>query len=88
MGYERIQTYILETEPGTSLRAAGWTCEGSTRSNTWTRAARPERRTDQPTGPKSRWAKTLNAAQPPVTKQLVAPAETFDGLFTETDYAL
>lgn len=24
MGYERIQTYILASEPGTSLRAAGW----------------------------------------------------------------
>lgn len=25
MGFERIITYILTTEPGTSLRAAGWT---------------------------------------------------------------
>src|SRR5438067_820085 len=24
MGYERIITYTLESEPGTSLRAAGW----------------------------------------------------------------
>lgn len=24
MGYERIQSYILETEPGTSLKASGW----------------------------------------------------------------
>ena len=24
LGYERIQTFILATEPGTSLRAAGW----------------------------------------------------------------
>ena len=24
LGYRRIQTYILATEPGTSLRAAGW----------------------------------------------------------------
>ncbi len=28
MGYERIITYILESEPGTSLKATGWTCEG------------------------------------------------------------
>ena len=27
LGFERIQTYILDTEPGTSLKAAGWTFE-------------------------------------------------------------
>ncbi len=27
MGYWKIQTYILESEPGTSLRASGWTLE-------------------------------------------------------------
>ena len=27
MGYEKIQTYILESEPGVSLRATGWTLE-------------------------------------------------------------
>lgn len=27
MGYEKIITYILETELGTSLKAAGWECE-------------------------------------------------------------
>ena len=29
MGYERIQTYILDSETGASLRASGWTCEGA-----------------------------------------------------------
>ena len=29
MGYERIQTYILDSETGVSLRASGWVCEGS-----------------------------------------------------------
>ena len=28
MGYLRIQTYILDSEPGTSLDAAGWDDEG------------------------------------------------------------
>ena len=28
MGYRKIITYILDTEPGTSLRAAGWKCVG------------------------------------------------------------
>ena len=27
MGYEKIQTYILDEEPGTSLRGAGWKLE-------------------------------------------------------------
>lgn len=28
MGYRRLVTYILDTEPGTSLNAAGWKCVG------------------------------------------------------------
>lgn len=27
MGYAKIQTYILDSEPGTSLKATGWVCE-------------------------------------------------------------
>lgn len=29
MGYEKIITYILESESGTSLKASGWICEDS-----------------------------------------------------------
>jgi hypothetical protein len=29
MGYEKIQTYILDSEPGTSLKAAGWSLEAT-----------------------------------------------------------
>ena len=28
MGYHKLITYILDTEPGTSLTAAGWKCVG------------------------------------------------------------
>lgn len=28
MGFRKIQTYILETESGTSLKASGWHCDG------------------------------------------------------------
>ena len=28
MGYRRLITYILNSEPGTSLKAAGWRCVG------------------------------------------------------------
>lgn len=54
MGYRRLITYTLASEPGTSLKASGWSCEGQTRGGTWHRSARP--RTDKaPTGPKQRW---------------------------------
>lgn len=64
MGFDRIQTYVLESESGVSLRAAGWTCEGSAGGGDWNRPSRSGRRTDQPQEPKVRWAKTLtNAAR-------------------------
>ncbi len=56
MGFDKIQTYILETEPGVSLRASGWTYEETTDGGQWKHTAGP-RRTDQPTCKKQRWAK-------------------------------
>lgn len=35
MGFYKIQTYILETETGTSLKASGWKCEGRAGSVSW-----------------------------------------------------
>lgn len=35
MGFEAIQTYILADEPGTSLKAAGWTFAGMTDTADW-----------------------------------------------------
>lgn len=69
MGYERIQTYILDSETGASLRASGWTCEGAAGGGQWKHTDGKPRRTDQPTEVKSRWAKRLNADQPDVEKQ-------------------
>lgn len=61
MGYEKIQTYILETEDGTSLKASGWVCEGLAGGGDWnaSKANKGTRRTDQPMGRKLRWSKTL-----------------------------
>lgn len=59
MGYRRIQTYILNEEPGTTLVAAGWTCEGEAGGGQWKHTDGRPRRTDQPTGMKARWAKEL-----------------------------
>lgn len=43
MGYERIITYILESEPGTSLKAAGWTFKRDAGGGSWSRPSRPRK---------------------------------------------
>lgn len=54
LGYRRLITYTLTTEPGTSLRAAGWMLIGEAGGGSWSRPSRP--RDDQhPTQPKLRW---------------------------------
>lgn len=68
LGYEKIQTYILDTEAGTSLLASGWVCESKTAGgHGW--HSRPGRRDDQPENTKQRWSKFLN---PPVSRDVVA----------------
>ena len=42
MGYKRLVTYILDTESGVSLRAAGWRCIGQAGGLRWTGKRRPE----------------------------------------------
>lgn len=42
MGYKRLVTYILDTESGVSLRAAGWKCIGQAGGLRWTGKRRPE----------------------------------------------
>jgi hypothetical protein len=59
MGYEKIQTYILESEPGISLKASGWIMEAVTAGGQWKRTDGITNRTDQPTEPKQRWVKFL-----------------------------
>lgn len=41
MGYQRLITYTLESEPGTSLFAAGWKYVGRAGGGTWNRKGRP-----------------------------------------------
>jgi len=59
MGFLRIQTFILESEPGTSLKATGWTM-GHTTSGGDGWQSREGRRKDQPTDPKVLWSRNLN----------------------------
>lgn len=51
LGYSRIGTYILASEPGTSLTAAGWRLIGETKGGSWSRVSR-ERTDKHPTQPK------------------------------------
>ena len=54
MGYRRLITYTLDTEPGTSLVAAGWRLVGQAGGDSWNRTHRP--RVDKhPLQGKLRW---------------------------------
>lgn len=59
MGFLKIQTYILESESGTSLLASGWVYELTTAGGNWNHSWRKGRREDQPMCKKQRWAKIL-----------------------------
>ncbi len=63
MGYGRIQTYVLDVEPATSLKASGWRFDGMTAGGDWnhSKAYAGKRRTDQPMQPKQRWVKELTS---------------------------
>ena len=54
LGYRKVITYILDSEPGTSLNAAGFRCVGQKGGGSWSRQDRP--RVDlHPTQMKLRW---------------------------------
>lgn len=67
MGFDFIQTFILESEPGTSLRAAGWECVGVNGGGQWVHTDVVQlrlgqthgNREDQPTERKQKWTKRL-----------------------------
>lgn len=58
MGYTSIITYILASETGASLRAAGWSRDRNSDGGTWDRPSRG-RSDKHPTEPKVRWRKDL-----------------------------
>ena len=61
LGYRRLVTYILDSESGVSLKAAGWRCVGQAGGGTWNRKSRP--RVDKhPLQMKLRWEKTSDEA--------------------------
>lgn len=58
LGYSKIITYILCSESGASLLAAGWKQEATTNGGEWDRPSR-HRSTSAPTVPKKRYARIL-----------------------------
>ena len=57
MGYRKLITYILDTEPGISLTAAGWTLVGETPGRSWSVPSRPRVDT-HPLQRRMRWERT------------------------------
>lgn len=57
MGFLKIQTFILESESGVSLKAAGWWFEDWSDGGDWNRPSRKGRRVDQPMQKKQKWVR-------------------------------
>jgi hypothetical protein len=60
-GFDRIITYTLDSEPGITLQAAGWTAEATTRARPrgWDTASRPRDGEATPNCAKTRWGREL-----------------------------
>lgn len=71
MGYQRVITYILESESGTSLKASGYICEGAAGGLEWTGKRKPRSAEQYPHQLKQRWVKQCKA-----TKKAPRPAAT------------
>lgn len=63
LGYISIQTFVLDTETGSSLKASGYKLVGKSSGGQWVHTDGKPRRSDQPTCPKNKWSKDLNEAQ-------------------------
>jgi hypothetical protein len=61
LGFERIQTFVLQSETGHSLRASGWVLDGVNAGGQWKHSDGKPRRTDQPIDPKARWVRVLSS---------------------------
>lgn len=63
LGYREAWTYTLPEEPGTSLRAAGFTHMGESAGGEHDRAKRPRKKAKR-ADPKQRWCRVLGEATP------------------------
>ena len=81
-GYEKAITFTLKTEPGTSLRAAGWKPVALTKAGGWSRPSR-KRKDDHPTIQKIRWecqCSDLSAIDLRGIQQVATPSSLRDEL--------
>lgn len=60
MGFLKIQTFILESETGFTLKLSGWCFEQTSDGGDWSGGGKRKRNRNQPEGPKQRWGKVLN----------------------------
>jgi hypothetical protein len=86
IGFDVIQTFTLESEPGASLRGAGWDDLGvvDPKNDRWhSRAKAVDPRHD---GPKRKWSKSLKAYSPATTTEARAaqPAPSIPTTRSET----
>jgi hypothetical protein len=70
MGFSDIETTILDSEPGTSLRASGFTPRRTIKGRDWNCPSRGGRRTDQPMSDKQVWGKSLHPVSAELLKSL------------------
>lgn len=81
LGYLKIQTYILESESGVSLKASGWKCEDDCcGGGGWNDRNGKKRRTDQPICKKQRWVKILSEHKTNIGISLPNVAQNKDNL--------
>ena len=59
MGYDAIKTFILASEPGTSLKASGWKADGEVEAENWSRPSRRRVISKHSEEPKTRYIKIL-----------------------------
>lgn len=59
MGYTKVITYILESETGASLKAAGFKCEGRAGGLEWNGRSKPKDENQYPHEMKTRWVKEV-----------------------------
>ena len=59
MGYHKVITYILESEPGTSLKASGFHCDGRAGGLEWNGVRKPKQENQYPHEMKTRWSKEM-----------------------------
>lgn len=64
LGFRRCFTAILDTEPGTSLKAAGWVYSHTTKGGHRDRPNRRRRRNPKTEGPKQIWLAPWCAGEP------------------------